>query len=241
MVPPLRITPFGRSRGFSEWLHEDTFRRWHCSHKKGVGHHQMRQTRKIQIDEDACIKNWTDKLLTKREYHILYVVCVCVCVCVCVYACEWISSHPLRVAGFLACTPWRTKHSEFPCKTYQCTQCGWQWMNSQSVCFSWSVSLFRIRWQSLNSWCCHGEKAWLICVWYLTPQPCLPKAARCFRNVPHSPWVWRPPSQDHGRAQCDQPENYSDQTQYSSCFQTAVCDARDAPSVSQSHCSLEAC
>jgi len=32
-------TPFGRSRGFSEWLREDTFRRWRRAHEKGVGHH----------------------------------------------------------------------------------------------------------------------------------------------------------------------------------------------------------
>ena len=32
-------TPFGRSRGFLEWLREDTFRRWRRAHEKGVGHH----------------------------------------------------------------------------------------------------------------------------------------------------------------------------------------------------------
>jgi len=32
-------TPFGGSRGFSEWLREDTFRRWRRAHEKGVGHH----------------------------------------------------------------------------------------------------------------------------------------------------------------------------------------------------------
>ena len=32
---------------------------------------QMRQTRQMQIDEDACIRNWTDEL-TSRESHHLY-------------------------------------------------------------------------------------------------------------------------------------------------------------------------
>jgi len=35
----LASTPFGRSRGFSEWLREDTFRRWRHAHEKGVRHH----------------------------------------------------------------------------------------------------------------------------------------------------------------------------------------------------------
>jgi len=37
--------------------------------RKASGIMQMRQTRQMQIDEDACIRNWTDKL-TKREYLI---------------------------------------------------------------------------------------------------------------------------------------------------------------------------
>jgi len=32
-------TPFERSRGFSEWLRENTFRRWRRTHEKGVGRH----------------------------------------------------------------------------------------------------------------------------------------------------------------------------------------------------------
>jgi len=32
------ITPFGRSRGLSEWLREDVFRRWRRAHEKGAGH-----------------------------------------------------------------------------------------------------------------------------------------------------------------------------------------------------------
>jgi len=36
-----------------------------------MGVMQMRQTRQMQIDEDACIRNWTDEL-TSREHHSLY-------------------------------------------------------------------------------------------------------------------------------------------------------------------------
>jgi len=39
--------------------------------RKASGIMQMRQTRQMQINEDACIRNWMDKL-TSREYHSLY-------------------------------------------------------------------------------------------------------------------------------------------------------------------------
>ena len=44
--------------------------------RKVQGVMQMRQTRQMQIDEDACIRNWTDQL-TKREYHSLYTATRC--------------------------------------------------------------------------------------------------------------------------------------------------------------------
>jgi len=49
----------------------------HATHmRKASGIMQMRQKRQMQFDEDACIRNWTDKL-TKREYHSLYTATRC--------------------------------------------------------------------------------------------------------------------------------------------------------------------
>jgi len=63
--------PFGRSRAFqngSARTRSDT----DAAHmRKAPGVMQMRQMRQMQIDEDACIRNWTDEP-TSRESHSLY-------------------------------------------------------------------------------------------------------------------------------------------------------------------------
>jgi len=62
---------FGRSQAFqnvSARTRSDT----DAAHmRKAPGVMQMRQTRQMQVDEDACIRNWTDEP-TSRESHSLY-------------------------------------------------------------------------------------------------------------------------------------------------------------------------
>ena len=65
-------TPFQEIASFSGWLREDAFHADAAHTRKALGVMQMCQTTQMHIDQDACIRNWTDKP-TSFEYHSLYV------------------------------------------------------------------------------------------------------------------------------------------------------------------------
>ena len=74
MVSSSVRNPSQEIASFSGWLREDAFHGDAAHMRKAPGVMQMRQTAtQMHIDQDACIRNRTDKL-TSREYHSLHVV-----------------------------------------------------------------------------------------------------------------------------------------------------------------------
>jgi len=63
--------PLSGDGSFSEWLRVDTFRCWCRAHEKGVKRHTDASDEKMQINKDACIRNWTDEF-TSRDSHRSY-------------------------------------------------------------------------------------------------------------------------------------------------------------------------
>jgi len=72
--PPPANTPCGRLRAFQNGSARTCWDTDAARMGKAPSILQMHQTRQIQINEDACIRNWTNELASREhhEYHSLY-------------------------------------------------------------------------------------------------------------------------------------------------------------------------